>query len=201
MRKHAAIVSKVNKLEKKYGIKYAKYGGALVKTLFVLLMLAWAYILFMNIIFFCGVGMQLHIGLADYSYISNAFITTIVCTATLIIGACLYFCNFKIIGCAVEILSLPFMLLSFAFLMKDIDGFLGYNSAFYWRHAVPILIFALLVLWLIAVLIRAELKFRKTYRRVVDNLYRVYSTADGEQLTDEQWDEFLSNYNSNLFNK
>lgn len=201
MKKHTAIVNKVNKLEEKYGIKYAKDGGALVKTLFVLSMIVWAYILFMNIVFFCGVGMQLHIGLADFSYISNAFITTIVCTVTLIIGACLYFCNIKIIGCAVELLSLPLMIFSFAFLMEDIDGFLGYNAAFYWRHAVPILIFALFVLWLIIVLIRAELKFRKTYNRVVDNIYKLYSTVDGEEFTEEQWDEILSNYDANLFNK
>ena len=201
MKKNATIVNKVNKLEEKHGIKYAKDGGALVKTLFALSVITWVYILFMNFIVFCSVAINLNRGLADFSYISDAFITTIVCTVTLIIGACLYFCNVKIIGCVVELFSLPFMLLSFTFFTHDIDGFLGFLSVFYWRHAVPIALLALFVIWLLVILIRAELKFRKIYNRVVDNLYRVHSTEAGKRFSDEEWDEFLSKYDGNLFYK
>ena len=44
-------------------------------------------------------------------------------------------------------------------------------------------------------LIRANIKTNKLYDTLIDGLYKQYGKKDGESLTEEQWDEFLTKYN------
>ncbi len=195
MKKYAGILQRVSRLEEKYGIHYAKPEGMLCKYLTFISGAAWIYILFMNLVYILGVCLNLKMGLADFSYIANSFITICICTGGMIVGAALFLCKQKIIGSAVTIVSLPMMIISYSHLMVDIDGLWGYNYSFYWRHAAPAAILAVILIWLLVVLIRAKIKTDKLYNKVVNDLYAQYRTKDGAQLDDAQWEEFLKNFN------
>lgn len=194
MKKNTNILEYVEKYKYKYGISYATDGGSLVKTLGIITGVVWVYTFFMTMLFILGTAMNLKIGFADFDYIANAFITIIVGAAVMIAGAALYVCRLKIAGCAAVIIAQPFMVFSYSHLMKDASG-ISLNLSFYWRHAVPAAVLALLAVWIIVVLIRAKVKTNKLYNTLVEGLYKQYGTKDGEKLTEQQWDEFLSRYN------
>ena len=195
MKKYQGVLERVNKVEEKYGIHYAKPDGMLCKYLSFIAGAVWIYLLFMNLVYILGVCLNLKMGLADFSYIANSFITICICTFCMIVGAALFLCKPKIAGGAVIIASLPMMIISYSHLMEDIDGLWGYNYAFYWRHAVPASILAIMLIWLLCVLIRAKVKTDRLYNKIVADLYTQYHTKDGTELDDAQWEEFLNNFN------
>ncbi len=193
MKKYESIMKRVRRVEEKYGINYAKVGGKLFKGVTVVAAIAWIYMFLMNLMFILSMSLALSIGQADFSFIGNAFVTVCAGSALMILGAVLFFVKFKITGSAICLGGLPFMVLAFANHLKDSLGFLGFKLSFYWRHSVPALILAIMLVWLIVIAVRERVKTEKQYKKIVDNLYATYHTGDDE-LTEEQWQEFLENY-------
>ncbi|MBQ6718726.1 MAG: hypothetical protein IJN22_07530 [Clostridia bacterium] len=193
MKKNANILEYVEKYKYKYGISYAVDGGKLVNTLSVLSYIVWIYTVFMTALFLISTGLMLSVGKADFNYIANSFITICIGTGVMIVGAVLYLCKQKVIGAAATVVAQPAIVMAYFHITRNSAGML--NLSFYWRHAVPAAILLCLALSILIVLIRANVKTNKLYNMVVDGLYKQYGKKDGETLTEEQWDEFLSNYN------
>ena len=193
MKKYDSIMKRVRRVEEKYGINYAKVGGKLFSGVTVVAAIAWIYMFLMNLMFILSMSLALSIGQADFSFIGNAFITVCVGSVLMVLGAVLFFVKFKITGSAICFSGIPFMVLSFANHLEDSLGFLGYKLSFYWRHSVPALVLCLMLIWLIAIAARERVKTEKQYKKIVENLYNTYHTGDDE-LTEEQWEEFLANY-------
>lgn len=193
MKKNANILEYVEKYKYKYGISYAQDGGRLVNTLSVISYFVWIYTFFMTALYIIGMSFSLSVGGADFNYIANSFITICVGAGVMIVGAALYLCKQKIIGSALTIISQPFMVMAFYHATRNSAGEL--NTSFYWRHAAPAAILLGLAVWILIVLIRANIKTNKLYNMLVDGLYKQYGKKDGESLTEEQWNEFLTKYN------
>lgn len=193
MKKNANILEYVEKYKYKYGISYANEDGRLVKTLSVISYIVWIYTFFMTALFVFSTCFMFKFGAVDFDYIANAFITISVGAFIMIVGAALYLCKQKIIGCAANAFVQPFMILAYSHLTRNSAGII--NFSFYWRHAIPAAILFCLALWIMAVLIRANIKTTKLYNMLVDGLYKQYGKKDGETLTEEQWQEFLNQYN------
>lgn len=194
MKKYDSIMKRVRRVEEKRGISYAKVDGKLFSGVTVIAAIAWIYMFVMNLMFILSMSLALSIGQAEFSFIGNAFVTVCVGSALMVLGAVLFFVRFKIIGSAVCFSGIPFMVLAFANHLKDSLGFLGFKLSFYWRHSVPALILALMLIWLLIIAIRERAKTEKQYKKIVENLYNTYHTGEDE-ITEEQWEEFLKNYN------
>jgi hypothetical protein len=82
----------------------------------------------------------------------------------------------------------------FASLMEDINGFLQLKTAFYWRHLAPLTIVIIMTVWITVIAIREKAKLNATYRKVEENLYNIYH-ASANEVSEEQWEEFLNEYN------
>lgn len=192
MKKNANILDYVEKYKYKYGIKYAEDGGALVKHLGVYTGIVWVYSFFILALSILSFAMNFAAGVFSYSDFSNVFLTTVLCTALMITAAIFFVCKQKIIGLIIGIISQPIAVLNY--MPISVYG-AGYMPSFYWKFLVPAILFIIFAVFLLIVLIRAKVKTNKIYDMLVEGLYKQYGTRDGEKLTDDEWNEFLSNYN------
>ena len=79
--------------------------------------------------------------------------------------------------------------------MEDSLGLFGYKYSFYWRHSVPLALIAVFAIWLSVLALRANIKTKKQYRKITENLYNQYHISEeNEQLSEEEWQEFIENY-------
>ncbi len=193
MKKYDSIMKRVHFVEEKRGINYARVGGKLFRGVTVIAVIAWIYMFLMNLMFILSMSLALSVGQAEFSFIGNAFVTICVGSALMLLGGILFFVKFKITGAAICFAPLAFMVLSFANHLKDSLGFLGLKLSFYWRHGIPALILALMLVWLFVIAVRERIKTEKMYGKIVENLYNTYHKGDDE-ITEEQWEEFLRNY-------
>ena len=192
MKKNTNILEYVEKYKYKYGISYAVDGGKLVKGLTTATSIVWVYSFIMLALSILSFAMNFQGGKLDYNKFSNVFITTIVCTVAMIAAAILFICKQKIIGLAAAIITQPFIVLAY----EPISVYsIGYVAGFYWKYLVPAIVFVLFAAILLFVLIRAKVKTNKLYNMIVNGLYKQYGKKDGETLTEEQWQEFLNEYN------
>ena len=192
------ILQRVRQIEEKAGIRYAKADGRLYMTLKVLYIILFAYTLAMNLLFLLG-NLLVHSGKESFVDIKNSLITVTVASIGLI--AALVFAKFKnkiwanVTSAVLNLVSCIFLVLNFANLLTDDLGFLGYKFSFYWRHSVPLLLIVAFSVWFSIIAIRATAKSQKQYKKVVENLYEKYNLASEiEQFSEEEWEEFLTNY-------
>lgn len=192
MKKNTNILEYVEKYKYKYGISYAEEGGKLVKGLTTATSIVWVYSFIMLALSILSFAMNFQGGILDYNKFSNVFITTIVCTVAMIAAAILFICKQKIIGLVAAIITQPFIVLAY----EPISVYgIGYVAGFYWKYLVPAIVFVLFAAILLFVLIRANVKTTKLYNMLLDGLYRQYGKKDGEKLSEEEWQEFLNEYN------
>jgi hypothetical protein len=192
------ILQRVRQVEEKAGIKYAKADGRLYMTLKVLYIILFAYTMAMNVFYLLG-NFLVYFGNENFANVKNSLITVMVASLGLI--AALVFAKFKsqiwanITSAILNFVSSLFLVLNFANLLTDDLGFLGYKLSFYWRHSVPLLLIVIFSVWFSVIAVRGIVKTQKQYKKVVENLYEKYNLAsENEQLSEEEWEEFLINY-------
>ena len=195
MKKYSGVLERVNQIEEKYGIKYAKPDGKLYKVLNIIYSVFWVYTLGINSLFILTMFFPKNI-VAQSTKAYNAVIAVSVMTVALIVG---YIINRKkkyLAGGIVNGVSSVFMLPFFANLTEDTLGIMGYKFSFYWRHLIPLCVMIALIIWLTVLAVRAENIQNKRYKQVSENLFNMYSKSKIEDadITDEEWDNFLKNY-------
>lgn len=192
MKKNENILNYVEKYKYKYGIKYAEENGKLAKFFSVLVALFWAYDFFVLVLSILSFSLNFKVETLNYQDFDNVFITTIVCAVTMICAAVLFVCGLKVSGCVTAIVTQPFIVFAY----ESISRYgTGYILSFYIKHIIPTVSLTVFGILLIAVILRARIKTAKIYNSLVDGLYKQYGTKDGEKLNDDQWNEFLNNYN------
>ncbi len=192
-------MSRVEQLEQKHGIKYAKPTGKLFTGLKIFYTLAWIYTLGINLL--CFAGYMLHLSInrqnIDVQSVHNGLWIIAICTTLLIAGFVLIYTRIKWLGLAISIPPVPFLAVYFAQELKDDFGFMGLKTGYYWKHFAPLALMFIMLVWMLAIYVRYVYKRDSRYKLVVENLYNTYHSAiDGEapQITEEQWEEFLQNY-------
>ena len=88
--------------------------------------------------------------------------------------------------------------------MKDTLGLFGFKYSFYWRHLAPLVLLVILTVILTAIAVRARVKTEKQYKKVTENLYKLYNVTVGNEsdgITDEQWETFLQTYDPTDYKK
>lgn len=192
------ILMRVREIERKNGINYAKIDGALFSGIKVLYILICFYTLIINFLSAAGLSITNHTE-HNADSIKSLIITIIVASILLIAGLVIIKFREKIWAnitfVSINLLSSIYLLLTFGKELKDGIGFLGYNFSFYWRHAIPLTLIAILSIWLFIIALRAILKTQKEYKKVVETIYQQYlATALEGQTSEEEWQEYLKNY-------
>lgn len=198
MKRNANILEYVKKYKYKYGISNVSENTRIMNVLTAFIALSWCYAFFMAVVFILGTSLQIKHGLVDFSYFKNSFISIVTGTTLMIIAAVMFFCKKKIVAFAVSIISQPVIVMAFAHLLKDPIGDLKWS--FYWRHAIPAMVLVVFAAIELIFLINGIIKDNKLYDMLVEGLYKQYGTSDGEKLTDDEWNEFLTNYNPKIMN-
>lgn len=202
MKKFNGVLKRVRALEEKKGIKYAMPDGKLFKTLKVLYVIVFAYTIAINLLFILAMFLKVDLGLAGMSDVFNYILSVSVCSVLIIAGLVLQKFKLYLSAGITSVLPEIFLIPVYAIpLREDIDGFLGLKYSFYYKHGVPLLLMILFMTFMTVIAKRAEIKTDKMYKRVTENLFSMYAVAEGEaeNLSEEQWDEFLRNYDPDKY--
>lgn len=201
MKKNANILDYVEKYKYKYGISYANEGGKLVKSLYRVIKCFLIYIIVCLPIVEASLlfnAQKVAKTTQDFSFFSihkspytAEFYIMFICFVLLI--ALLVVAKKRKMLAAAALLILPVIVWCFAVCTENQNGF-GYKATFYFI-AIPAAVALLLVIALVIVLIRAKIKTDSIYNMIVEGLYKQYGVSDGEKLTEDEWIEFLSQYN------
>ena len=199
MKMQESVLKRVRALEEKNGIKYAKTDGGLYKTLRALYIIAFAYTETMNFFYISGMAL-VYGGTDDFKNVLNSFVTVCVCTAVIIAGFILSFTRLKLTAGIISVVPAIFLIPVFGLGLRDDLGFMGFKASFFRRHLIPLVLLIILITAMTVIAVRARIKTEKQYKKVTDNLYKLYK-ANGTDLTDEQWTEFLRNYDPTDYKK
>lgn len=202
MKKYEGVLKRVRMLEEKNGIKYAKADGKLYGTLKVLYTIVGVWALLMNLFFILGFLLQ-YTGTDSMSKALNYIWISTAGTVLMIAGYVLSCCKFYLTGGILSVLSELLLIPFFGSILKDSIGFLGFKTSFYWRHFAPLALMLIFMVWMTVIAVKARVKTNRMYKKVCENLYNMYnvSVANGDIITDEQWDEFLADYDPNDYKK
>ena len=192
MKMQESVLRRVRMVEEKHGITYAKTDGRLYKALRVSYTLLFIYTMGINLLFICGMLIT-RLGTDNFKGILNSLITVIVCTVLIIAGYVLSFTRFKLVS---EIM----LVVVFGSIMKDSLGVMGFKVSYFWRHFAPLLILVILMAVTTVIAVRARIKTEKQYKKVLDNLYALYS-LNSDDISDEQWEAFLEEYDPTDYKK
>ena len=199
MKMQESILRRVRMIEEKNGIKYAKTDGRLYKTLRVFYIIVFAYTMVINLLYIAGMAF-VHGGTDAFKDIANSFISVCICTGLMIAGFVLSFFRFKLVAGIISVVPEIFLIPVFGVELRDSLGFMGFKTSFYWRHLAPLAILIILMTATTVIAVRAKVKTEKQYKKVTDNLYKLYKES-GADLSDEQWEEFLANYDPTDYKK
>ena len=199
MKMQETVLRRVRMVEEKNGIKYAKTDGKLYKVLRVLYIIVFAYTIGINLLFIAGM-LLVYGGTDRFSGIANSLISVCICSAVVIAGFILSFFKFKLAAGIMSIVPEIFLIPVFGSVMKDDLGFMGFTVSFFWRHFIPLILLVILMTATTVIAVRARIKTEKQYKRVADNLYRLYQES-GADITDEQWEDFLKEYDPTDYKK
>ncbi len=198
MKKFEGVLKRVRALEEKNGIRYSKPDGKLYKTLKVLYVLVFSYTMVINTLFLLGMWLNVDAGIAKLSDVFNYLLSVLICSVLIIAG--LVFSNLRFYLTAGLMSTLPsvFLMPVYAVLLReDFGGILGLKYSFYYKHGIPLALMILFMVWITVIAKRAEIKTDRMYKKVTENLFGMYTVAEGdaENLSEEQWAEFLEKYN------
>ena len=203
MKKHDGIAKRARQLMEKHGVEYAAADGALFTNLRIILLVVYIYKLLMNLIYIFGAFYNRNAS----GYVIKAGVMTAVCisTAVMVAGGVMIFSKkllYKFAGIIGMFLSLPVQLTAFSGIMRSSDGIRG---QFFSMHFVPAVIMAAVLVWMLVIIIRAEHIENKYYKKVLDNLYAEHHeqiVSDGDKnVSDEDWGNFLENYDPSGYKK
>ncbi len=196
MKMYDGVLQRVRKLEQKNGIYYADTDGKIYKTAKVFLIIAFIYNAIINALYLTGTL------LVRIDEMDKYFVTPAVCLGIIVVGFVLMLLKKHIIGAPLVIVPAA---VSVVFFRPLLEGeYVGTVQAkFYWGHLAPAILLVLTALIMAFVAIRAQIKLRKMYNRVVENIYNTYKVnfAEGEDIDEKQWEEFLEKFDPYNYNQ
>ncbi len=190
MKKYDGVMQRVRIIEEKHGIKYAKTDGKLYSALNVLFIISAIWSLLMNLFFLLGILFR-YSGTEDFGGFKNALISVSICSVLVIVGYVLNRVKLYEASGIISVVACVLTAVTFAPLLEDTLGLLGYSYSFYLRHVAPNAAMIIFIVWMSILAIRARYYTNRQYKKVTENLFLQYRTQD---ITDEQWDEFLRDY-------
>ena len=193
MKMYDSVLQRVRMLEEKNGIKYATTESKLYKGIKVVFIILFSYAMLMKCFYLLGAVVA--------SQLKLPVITPAVGTLLIIAGFVLVLLKQHIIGTVITTASSAVLIFTFGGMLID-----TYTEKlvlkFYWAHLIPLLLLVIFSAWLTVIAVRARLKLKHMYNRVVENIYNAYkiNIADGEAVEEEKWEEFLEKFDPTNYN-
>lgn len=203
MKMYESVLTRVRTVEQKNGINYAKTDGILYKTLRVIYSVIFFYTVIINLLFIAGMFLVRY-GTDNFKSVKNLLISVCVCTGVMLAGYVMSFFKFKLTAGIISVLPEILLIPLFGNAMKDSLGLFGFKYSFYWRHLAPLVLLVILTVILTAIAVRARVKTEKQYKKVTENLYKLYNVTVGNEadgISDEQWETFLQTYDPTDYKK
>lgn len=203
MKMYESVLTRVRTVEQKNGINYAKTDGILYKTLRVIYSVIFFYTVIINLLFIAGMFLVRY-GTDNFKSVKNLLISVCVCTGVMLAGYVMSFFKFKLTAGIISVLPEILLIPLFGSAMKDTLGLFGFKYSFYWRHLAPLVLLVILNVILTVIAVRARVKTEKQYKKVTENLYKLYNVTVGNEsdgITDEQWETFLQTYDPTDYKK
>ena len=203
MKMYESVLTRVRTVEQKNGINYAKTDGILYKTLRVIYSVIFFYTVIINLLFIAGMFLVRY-GTDNFKSVTNLLVSVCVCTGVMLAGYVMSFFKFKLTAGIISVLPEILLIPLFGSAMKDTLGLFGFKYSFYWRHLAPLLLLVILTVILTVIAVRARVKTEKQYKKVTENLYKLYNVTVGNEsdgITDEQWEIFLQTYDPTDYKK
>ncbi len=203
MKMYESVLTRVRTVEQKNGINYAKTDGILYKTLRVIYSVIFFYTVIINLLFIAGMFLVRY-GTDNFKSVKNLLISVCVCTGVMLAGYVMSFFKFKLTAGIISVLPEILLIPLFGSAMKDTLGLFGFKYSFYWRHLAPLVLLVILTVILTVIAVRARVKTEKQYKKVTENLYKLYNVTVGNEsdgITDEQWEIFLQTYDPTDYKK
>ena len=198
MKKYESVLKRVDFIENKFGIYYAKTDGLLYKSLKFIFSLAFIYSFAINVISIAGTALLISEG--DYIAATQNFLIAVSVFAIVsLVGAILVWCKINIIGTALSLVSAPFLLFIFGKELVDTVGIGPFKTSFYWRHAAPLGILIVVALWMFIIAIRAYIKRNKRYKQILKQVYEIFKLENPDSLSHDEWEEFVEKYDPRAF--
>lgn len=151
-----------------------------------------------NLIFVIGISMVAHNAESgkQLTNLHNGTVTVAIFTVLLILCYFLFKTKKYIPTICATILNLVCCVVLLVFFYKELtDGqdLLGLTATYVFRHAISLIILLISGTWLGAILIRYNFIENRDYNKMIDNLYRIYS-SQYQELSSVQWEEYLDTY-------
>ncbi len=116
---------------------------------------------------------------------------TIISQLLFIAAFILMFFKLNLISLILNLLGGVFKIIPLIPLLILNAGALDIEPAFYWQHALPLLLILICSVWMCIISTREKHLIRRDYKAV---LRKLYDTHYIEGMTDEEWEDFLNNY-------
>ena len=200
MKRYESILKRVEAYEKKCEITYAKADGKLFSVLRILLTISVIYMLGINILTILSLFIKAA-ALEEYTIMTKPTLIAV----TLVTVGCIfaivltYFKNIwiKLAATFCLLASNIYLIFPFYAISNDGLGFFRLVPVFYWRHLIPFVLILIFTVWMAVIMIRQEYMVNLRYNTIINNLYRAYKNdpnAVVSALSEEEWDDFLKNY-------
>lgn len=204
MKMQESILNRVYKMEEKYNIHYAKKDGKAYSYSRVLYFLFGAWAVFFALLVAVGFLMNrtfLQPGDVAYGQYTKWIVACFCISALLIAGIVFNALKMQVFTFVPTVFSGVYGIVFFAKVINpDPDGILGLPFKYYWAHFVPFLALVICSLVMFVIGVRQWAILRKEYKSVSARLYEEF-TVNAEDISDEQWQEFLNNYNPTGYKK
>ncbi len=174
----------------------------------LLYFLSLVYAAFTTLVFIVGVAMKAAFSQDSFwEFISERTVdysTAIIGLALLIVGFVLTFKKYRTVTTASLALILTLIsavVLIFFFKNELIDSLTDKVFVkFYWRHLIPLGLTAILSAIVCGLDLAEKIKVNREYSSILEAIYETYKkTADNDEISEEEWDEFLESYNPETY--
>jgi len=206
MKKYDSILKRVEEFEYKMGVTYAKVDGKLFKGLSIFNLLAVIYLVGVNALATVAFLFTKANSAKGITVVSNQqLIFILLFTLMEIVSVVFLFKKLKITGAVLGIIPIPYLTYIFIRLCEGYEsGFFGVNIVFYYRHLPSLAIITLCCVIMFIIALRQRIITKRTYNRIFTNIYTNYSNEkkkDGLEVSDDEWEEFITNYDPRQFNQ
>lgn len=196
--KNQNILNYVHIAQKRSGIKYARPDSRITKNLRHVFIFCALFVTVINLIFIIGTTLVANSAQSGsaLTQLHNNIITVAVFTVFPLLCCFLLKSSRLIPSIIATVLNTAccvVLLIFFYSELKDGQDLLGLTALYVFRHAIPLIVLLVSGNWAAILLARFNILENRAYNKMVDNLYRLYSSQYTE-LSDVQWQEFLNSY-------
>lgn len=133
------------------------------------------------------IGLIFTAGKSENVSLQNTAISLILYTIAFV----LMFFKLNLIGFILNILATIFKTLPLIPMLIYNSGTVDINPVFYWQHLIPMILILIISLSMCIISTREKYLIDRDYKVVLGKLYDKYHNDD---MTEEEWNEFINNY-------